>query len=144
MPASCQPLTSKGSTCAARTRAARLVCPESLRLLLLLLPLAPKPVAAPVARSAETAAAAAAAVSEMVSWLEESGAELSAVNVGTGVGGERGVRAERDFSPGETILRGMPTVCSSTPTKSSAWLDCEEEHSWFLRKAARHITFPDD
>ena len=116
--------------------AARLVCPESLLLpLLLVLPLAPTPVAAPVDRggaesAATAAAAAAAAVNEMVSWLEESGAELSAVKVGTGIGGERGVRAERDFSPGQTILRGVPTV-QHHAGQECAWLDCEKSMNGF-------------
>jgi hypothetical protein len=76
-------------------------------LLPLLLLLASTPVTGD-GSSADTAAAA-ATVDVMVSWLEESGADLSAVRVGTGVGGERGVQAARDFAPGETILRGTPT-----------------------------------
>ena len=61
-----------------------------------------------VSESADTLAddSGSAAINGLVSWLEEGGAELSAVKVGSGVGGERGVRAARDFAPGDTILRG--------------------------------------
>ena len=59
-----------------------------------------------VSESTNTLAHDSAAIDELVSWLEEGGAELSAVKVGSGVGGERGVRAARDFAPGDTILRG--------------------------------------
>ena len=91
-----------------RQRVARPAPPLALLLpLLLLLSRASTPVADD-GDSSGKGAASAAAVNEMVSWLEESGAELSAVSVGTGAGGERGVHAARDFAPGETILRGTP------------------------------------
>jgi hypothetical protein len=63
----------------------------------------------PVAPSApeEDATAAATIIDDIVSWLEEGGADLSAVSVGAGVGGERGVRTARDVAAGEVILRGV-------------------------------------
>lgn len=65
--------------------------------------------AARVGSSAEkdVVTATSTVVDEMVTWLEQGGADLSAVKVGTGVHGERGVIAARDVFPGETILRGM-------------------------------------
>ena len=68
------------------------------------------------AQSSDTLAddSGSAAIDGLVGWLGEGGAELSAVKVGSGVGGERGVRAARDFAPGDTILRGNAPAATCT------------------------------
>ena len=58
-------------------------------------------------RAAPATPADAAAIDAIVTWLTEEGAaDLSAVTVGSGVGGERGVRTTRAVATGEVILRG--------------------------------------
>jgi hypothetical protein len=60
-----------------------------------------------VQRPAPVIPADAAAIDAIVSWLTEEGsADLTAVTVASGVGGERGVQTTRAIAAGEVILRG--------------------------------------
>ena len=63
-------------------------------------------------RAAPATPADAAAIDAITSWLTDEGAaDLSAVTVGEGVRGERGVRTTRAVAAGEVILRGRWLSC---------------------------------